>query len=394
MNPLIRLLQQPERVVIGIMSGTSLDGIDVALTRLTGSGLDFRVELMAFHSEAYAPALREALLRNATIATSNVRDLSQLNVRLAHAYAGAARALLADAGYPLGDVDAVGCHGQTVFHVPEPADCAGMPTASTLQIGDPSTLATLLGVPVVGQFRQADMALGGQGAPLVPYFDYVFLRDAHETRGLLNLGGIANLTVIPAAASIDAVTAFDTGPANMVIDALARRLYDQPYDKGGQIAARGTVRQPLLKTLLNDPYYALSPPKSTGREKYTPAYVDALLEEAAAMPPEDVLATATAFTAETIARAYTDFFAEHTPIARLIAAGGGIHNATLMRMLAERLAPIPVYTLRDFGLDPDAKEAVCFAVLAHETLNGVGSNVPSATGARRPAVLGVLAMPS
>ncbi|MEM1096414.1 MAG: anhydro-N-acetylmuramic acid kinase [Bacteroidota bacterium] len=394
MSALIRLLQKPARVVVGIMSGTSLDGVDVALTRLSGSGSAIAVELLAFHSEAYTPELREALLRNAAAHTSNVRDLSQLNIRLAHTYAGAVRTMLADTEYSLDHVDAVGCHGQTVFHVPQPTACAGLNVTSTLQIGDPSTLATLLGVPVVGQFRQADMALGGQGAPLVPYFDYVFLRAAQETRGLLNLGGIANLSVIPAGASLNAVSAFDTGPANMVIDALAQRLYNQPRDEGGHIAAQGTVHQPLLDALFDDPYYALPPPKSTGREKYTVAYVDALLEQAAGLPPEDVLATATAFTAETIARAYTDFYAPQTPLDRLIVAGGGVHNATLMRMLAERFAPVPVQTLRDLGLNPDAKEAVCFAVLAHETLNGAPSSVPSATGARRPAILGVLALPS
>ncbi|GAB5519038.1 MAG: anhydro-N-acetylmuramic acid kinase [Rhodothermales bacterium] len=394
MNGLIDLLKKPTRVIIGVMSGTSLDGVDVALTRVSGSGATVDIDLLAFHSEAYPSDLRSLLLQNAAVETSNVRDLSQLNIRLAHTYAAAVHSLLAEADCPLEEVDAIGCHGQTVFHVPDATTCAGIDVTSTLQIGDPSTLANLLGVPVVGQFRQADMALGGQGAPLVPYFDYVFLRDAHETRGLLNLGGIANLTIIPAGAGLNEVAAFDTGPANMVMDALAQRLYGQPRDEGGRIAAQGTVHQPLLDVLLADPYYALPPPKSTGREKYTEGFIDELLHRAVVLTPPDILATATALTAETIARAYTEFFAETTPLDRLVAAGGGVHNATLMRMLAERFAPIPVQTLHDLGLDPDAKEAICFAVLAHETLNGAPSNVPSATGATRTAVLGVIALPS
>src|SRR5690606_34129353 len=200
-------------------------------------------------------------------ASSSVSALSQLNVRLAHAFAAAIRTALDAAGLPLDALDLIGSHGQTVHHLPVPAHCAGQPVTSTLQIGDPSVLANLLGVPVVGDFRVADMALGGQGAPLVPYFDYVYFADAEETRGLLNLGGIANLTVLPAGGDADAIYAFDTGPANMVIDTLARRLLDAPFDRDGATAAQGTAHSALLALLLADAYLAQPPPKSTGRER-------------------------------------------------------------------------------------------------------------------------------
>ncbi len=229
---------QETRLVAGLMSGTSLDGIDAVVARLTGSGRTLEVEQRAFVSVPYPEALRGLLLRNAAPETSSVYDLSQLNVRLAYAYAEAVRQALAEAGLPPGALDLVGSHGQTMHHIPTPTDCAGYPTTSTLQLGDPSVLANLLGVPVVGDFRVADMALGGQGAPLVPYFDYVYFADPDETRGLLNLGGIANLTVLPRNAGPDAVYAFDTGPANMVVDTLTRRFFNQPYDADGARAAR------------------------------------------------------------------------------------------------------------------------------------------------------------
>ena len=221
------------RLVVGIMSGTSLDGIDTALARIEGSGADVDVALLAFRSASYTPALRQLLLENSQPETSSVLAISQLNVRLAHAYADAVHQLLAKTDVSLADVDAIGCHGQTVFHVPDAADCAGMPTRSTLQLGDPSTLANLLDTIVVGDFRMADMAAGGQGAPLVPYFDYVYFTHPSERRVLVNIGGIGNLSVLPPGNATGSVLAFDTGPGNMVIDAIVQHYWDKPYDEGG-----------------------------------------------------------------------------------------------------------------------------------------------------------------
>ena len=373
------------RIVAGVLSGTSLDGVDAAVVRLGGSGTDLSVETLGFVSHAYDDALRAELAACVEIGTSDVRMVSQLHARLGHVFAEAVERAVADAGPEAGPLDLVGSHGQTVQHVPHARACAGVPTRSTLQIGDPAVLATRLGVPVVADFRAGDLALGGQGAPLAPYLDRTLFAHAAETRVLLNLGGIANLTVLaPGAAPV----AWDTGPANMVIDALVRRLTGQGYDRDGEIAARGTPDADLLADLLRDPYYAAPPPKSTGREDYGSAFAERMLEAGLSTP--DVVATATALTAQTVARAVR----EHASgAARLIVSGGGVHNPALLGMLADALGPLPVETTAPHGLDPDAKEAVLFAVLAHEWANGVRTGLPSVTGARAAAMQGSLTLP-
>lgn len=393
MHPLKRLWEADARLVVGLMSGTSLDGIDAVVARLSGSGRALQVEQKAFASVPYPDDLRALLLANSAPETSSVFDLSQLNVRLAHAYADAVRRAVAAAGLRLADLDLIGSHGQTVHHIPTPTACAGQPITSTLQIGDPSVLANLLGVPVVGDFRVADMALGGQGAPLVPYFDYVYFADESETRGLLNLGGIANLSVLPAGGGAEDVTAFDTGPANMVIDALARHFFDQPYDSSGALAAQGSISNTLLAQLLADPYFEQQPPKSTGRERYGASFVEKLLAQAVDLSPHDLLATATMLTAASVYQSYARFFRDHQPLDVLIVSGGGRHNDFLLQKLADSFAPIPVRTVDDYGLEADAKEALCFAVLAHEALNGVATNLPSVTGAARATLLGKICVP-
>lgn len=378
------------------MSGTSLDGVDAALAKLDGSGPEMQIELLDFVTQQYPNALKTLLLKNSQPATSSVLEISQLNVRLSHLYADLVRQLLNQANFALQNLDAVGCHGQTIYHVPDAEDCAGMLTRSTLQIGDPSTLAQLLQTTVVGDFRLADMAYGGQGAPLVPYFDYVYFTHPTESRSLLNIGGIGNLSVLPAGAQSNQVRAFDTGPGNMLSDAVVKHYFDQPFDEGGQIALRGTPHQGLLVRLLDDAYYQRKPPKSTGREFYNQQFVDKLIlhsEEEGIERPEDVVATVAQFTVETIAQAFEDFIAPEVNVQQIIASGGGVHNQFIMNGLKERLAPVKLNSMDDFGLNPDAKEALCFAVLAHETLNLVASNVPSATGASQPAVLGKVCIP-
>ena len=385
------------RLVAGLMSGTSLDGVDAVLARVGGTGRRLSVTSHGFVHQPYPAALRTLIAAQSTLERSSVAALSQLNVRLAHVYAAAVRALMDTAGQPVDALDLIGLHGQTVYHHPTPADCAGQAVASTLQLGDPSTLATLLQVPVVGHFRQADMALGGQGAPLVPYVDWALCTSADEPRGLLNLGGIANLTVLPAGAALRDVQAFDTGPGNMVIDGLAERLLGQPFDAGGTTAASGTIANGLLADLLNTPFFAQPPPRSTGREAFGAAFLDDVLQQATAAgvtAPADLLATGTALTAASVYQAYVRFVRPTQPIATLWVSGGGVHNAFLLQKLADAFAPVPVRSVAVLGIDPDAKEALAFAVLAHETANGVPTNVPSATGAAGRAVLGALWRPT
>jgi anhydro-N-acetylmuramic acid kinase len=395
MDALLDLHRQSPRTVVGLMSGTSLDGVDAALVELEGSGPDLTMEPEAFVHVPYPGALRNLIRQSTDPDSSSVQVLTRLDARLAETYAEAVDRVLAEANTDRNALDLVGSHGQTVCHLPEPADCAGARVRATLQLGNPSTLATRLNVPVVGDFRPADMALGGQGAPLVPYFDYVTFTDADEHRGLLNLGGIANLTVLPAGGTPDEVRAFDTGPANMVIDALADRLFDAPMDRDGQHAAAGTPDHDLLADLLEGPFFRREPPKSTGRDDFGADYVDRLLNasQSRGLSSEDTMATATLLTAASVYQAYAQYVRPDQSIDVLIASGGGVHNDTLLRMLRDAFAPISVRIASEYGVDGDAKEALCFAVLAHETVNGVPTNLPSVTGASARTILGSISVP-
>ena len=392
------LFEKRSRLVAGLMSGTSLDGVDAALVRIEGSGPGLHLEPLGFTTVPYPDDLRDLILANSTPESSSVLDISQLGVRIAREYERAVRRVAEQAGQPVSAIDLVGAHGQTIHHVPEPVPCAGEPVASTLQVGDPSALATMLRIPVVGGFRAADVALGGQGAPLVPYFDYVCFRDERETRGLLNIGGIANITIIPRGATRDDVFAFDTGPGNMVLDTLAHLLFAEPYDAGGRRAAQGRFDQAVMASLLEDDYFMRPPPRSTGREYFGVAYAERLVtrcREAMRNPTgEDVLATGTMLTVLSIYQAYARFVRERHPLDVLIASGGGVRNECLMRRLKSTFAPIRVCSVAHYGIDPDAKEALCFAVLAHEAVDGVPTGLPSVTGASRAAILGGIHVPT
>jgi anhydro-N-acetylmuramic acid kinase len=346
------------------MSGTSLDGIDVAIVEVAGR----RIRTAGFQTTPYAAAVRSAILAVSDAATQTA-DLSRLNFQLGELYA---RAVLR-AVWRFGAVELIGCHGQTVYH---------QGGAHSLQIGEAAVVAERTGVPVVSNFRARDIAAGGQGAPLVPFVDYLLFRHRTRTRIALNIGGIANITVIPAGAPADRVVAFDTGPGNMAIDALAREM-GKPYDRGGKLAAAGRVSRALLDELLADPYYRREPPKSAGREQYGAAFVARLKRPGLAI--RDRIATATVLTAATIAMAVGPWATHATD---LIVSGGGVHNPQIMAHLAGFLPDVAISTSTDHGIDADAKEAVAFAVLAHETWRRRPANLPSATGARRAVVLG------
>ena len=385
---LARLLRPGPRLVAGLMSGTSLDGVDAAVVRLDGTGTGVQIETLGFVSRPYDTELRAALAACAEVTTSNVRLVSQLHARLGDVFAEVAEAALAEAGLTADALDLVGSHGQTVQHVPEAEEVAGVAVRSTLQIGCPAVLATRLGTPVIADFRAGDVALGGQGAPLAPTLDGALFAHPDEARVLLNLGGIANLTVLPPGGPPR--SAFDTGPANMVLDALALRLTGTPYDADGALAAQGTPDDALVADVLAAPFFAAAPPKSTGREDFGLPFVDWLVGRGPSAPA-DLMATATAVTARSVAEA-VHRFVDPLPT-RVIASGGGVHNPTLMRMLADALGPVPLETTAAYGLDPDAKEAVLFALLAHEWANGVRTGLPAVTGASRPAFQGSLTLP-
>ena len=384
-HPFLSLWAKPARLVVGLMSGTSADGIDAVLTRITGSGLSTKAEQLGFYFQPFDAATRRAILDICGGESGGTREVCLLGTHLGKLYAKAVRELLRQTGVE--KVDLIGNHGQTVYHIPEETPYLGTSHRGTLQIGDPSYLAEEFGCPVVSDFRIRDMAAGGLGAPLVPYTEFLLYRSETEDVALQNIGGIGNITLLPAGCALEDVTAFDTGPGNMVMDALVGLLTGgrQTYDDGGRLAASGKVIPPLLAWMLEDPYLAKEPPKTTGREYYGAEYVEKLLAFGD-YPLVDILATATAFTAHSIALSLRRF-APRLP-ARLVVGGGGSRNPTLLAFLQEALPETKVQIQEDLGLDSDAKEAVAFAILANEALFGICNNAPSATGAKHGVVMG------
>lgn len=385
-------------LALGLMSGTSADGIDAALVRISGlsprggAPPNLVSKLLGHATHAYPAALRAEILRIAEGASVPAAHISQLNVRLGVLFAEAALAACKKFRISPRSVSLIGSHGQTIFHQGTPVPFFGQPTASTLQIGDPSTIANLTGITTIGDFRLADMALGGQGAPLVPYVDYLLYRHATLGRGSLNLGGIGNITVLPAACKPSQVLAFDTGPGNMLTDALVQHFTHGRlrYDKDARLATQGRAIPALLNELMRDPYLKLHPPKSTGREYYGRDYVKRVLAlgRRYRAKPNDLIRAATIFTALSVADALHRFVLPKNKISQLIVSGGGAHNPLLFAQLAALLPGVQVAPSSQFGVPEDAKEAYAFALLAYETFHRRPSNLPSATGARGPAILG------
>lgn len=374
-------------LIIGLMSGTSLDGIDACLVDVCGVGDRLTHRQRHFLTVPLAAELRERLLAQLDPATSRVDGLAALHVELGEAFAAAALACCEAAGVPIEEVDAIGSHGQTIWHAP-----AGRFPA-TLQLGEPAVIAVRTGVTTVADFRPADVAAGGQGAPLVPYVDHVLFGRLGYPVALQNLGGIGNVTYLPGDGDPDGLLAFDTGPGNMVIDAFAHRLSEGRcrFDEDGLMAAAGTVHEGLLKRLMaSDPYLALEPPKSTGREAYGAARVAQIAAEAGTLGVEgpDLMATVTAWTAACVADQYRRFLPAGRFPREMLVSGGGASNPVLMRELAARLPELAILPLSARGVDPDAKEALAFAILAHQALKGQPNVLPRSTGSRQPLVLG------
>ena len=391
--------QKSSRLVLGLMSGTSVDGIDVALVRIAPSITNnaAHAHLENFATIPFPAAVRAEVLRVAEGTRVTTADISQLNFRLGRLFAEATLRACRKFRVPLRRICLIGSHGQTVFHQGRPSRFLGENIASTLQIGEPAVIAAVTGITTVGDFRPADMAVGGQGAPLVPFGDYLLYRDARHGRAVLNIGGIANVTIIPKAAPLRAVLAFDTGPGNMVVDALVRHFTRgrRGYDADARMASQGHLLPALLDTLFGERYFRQPPPKSAGREQYGRAYVEKLLAwgRRHRARPEDLVRTATVFTALSISAALHRWVLPRTPIAQLIVSGGGARNPLILAQLSATLGGVEVITTESLGLPGDAKEAFIFAVLADETLRGRPANLPNATGASRPAILGKICYP-
>lgn len=351
--------------VAGLISGTSVDGIDVAIVDVD----DSRIDLIAHGTIPYPPGLRTVVL-SVSNRVCHTADIARLNFLIGELFAEAVEKVCAESNLPLASIELVGSHGQTIFHEGDPIQYGGRQIASTLQIGEPAVIAEKLRKPVIADFRVADVAAGGKGAPLVPFFDYRVFRHAERHRVALNIGGISNITVIPAGCSPTGVIAFDTGPGNMVMDALC-----PPFDEDGRKARAGAINVALVEELLRDPYYHRAPPKTAGREQYGPEFI--------ARTGID-LTTAVELTARTIAKAIADY----PQIQEVIVSGGGSHNSYLLERLQSHLGPARLLKASELGVNVDAKEAMLFALLAYENWSGRPAGMPSVTGARHAALLG------
>ena len=448
------LLKKDKKYVIGLMSGTSVDGIDVAVVEITGHGLETAVNLIAFETFPFPPDVPQRILALCQPDTSRVDDICEMNFYIGYLFAEAVKYTLEKNGIPTNNIDLIGSHGQTIHHLPifnyslrrnderldfnvrrsnppapmlqaavlgepkpivlnvmedgwteetvksetspnEPQGKIKIP--STLQIGEPAVIAHETGIPTIADFRVADMAAGGQGAPLVSYPDYLLFHNNVKTVGLLNIGGIANLTVLPANGSFDSVIAADTGPGNMCIDAVVSEITDgnERYDKAGQRALRGTSHQPLIDEWLKHPFLQLTPPKTTGREMFGHTFAMECLAACRqhSLSDNDVIATLTELTIQTVALYVSQFVSEQNPIDILYVSGGGVHNRTIMQRLSEVLANTTVEPADNSGISADAKEAIAFAILANESLHGQAGNLPSATGASVRKILGKFVCP-
>jgi anhydro-N-acetylmuramic acid kinase len=392
MTTFSHLISKKKRLVVGLMSGTSVDCIDAALLSITGSGTSTKFKQLAFVSHPYPKGFREYVLKNSLPGTGSVDTISTLNILIAQFFVDAVKAVAHKARIPLTKIDVIGSHGQTVHHLPTAQRLFGKSVRSTLQIGDPSTIAKLTGIVTVGDFRTGDMALGGQGAPLVPYFDFLAFRSAKKSRALLNIGGIANITLLRKNCLVRDVLAFDTGPGNMIIDALIKKLYRKEFDENGAVASTGRILTDVIRFMLAHPYLKQAPPKSTGREMFGKMFVDEILRRTHGARKQDIIATITEFTPLTIYQQYTQFLRRRCRLNELIVSGGGAHNGYIMDALRRYFAPAQIMTSDELGISSDSKEAVCFAILANETISGNPSNVPGVTGASTPAILGKICL--
>ncbi len=372
------------------MSGTSADGVDAALVEIRGDGLATQVELLAFQALPYEENVRSRIFNLFQPETSGVDEICQMNFLIGEIFADAAHSVVRHAALNIDEIDLIGTHGQTVYHLPPDKNAAYVP--STLQLGEPAVIAHRTGVPTVADFRVADLAAGGQGAPLVPYVDFLLFRRSDKTIALQNIGGISNVTLIPAGARSAEVLASDTGPGNMIIDAVMEITTDgkEKYDRGGQHAAGGEPCEELVAEWLDHPFIRAAPPKTTGREVFGVEFARRAIEASRKrkLSSTDTVATVTEFTARTIFDYYNRFLTPHHPVDEIAVSGGGVHNATLIQRLNTLFHPIDVKSVDAYGFSSDAKEAIAFAVLANEAVHGNFGNLPRVTGASQPKILG------
>lgn len=377
-------------LAVGLMSGTSLDGLDVVLCDIENFGIDTQIKELAFKTFSYPARLRETVQQIAENQAVGIAQICSVNFELGQWFSDSVRELCSDYGIDSRDLGFIASHGQTVYHIPK---AQGELVASTLQLGESAVIAYDCQCPVVSNFRTMDMAAGGEGAPLVPFSEFILYRSTTDTVALQNIGGIGNVTIIPANAQLKDVFAFDTGPGNMMINDAMEILYQKTFDESGEVAATGQVIAELKEELMKHPYLAIQPPKSTGREEFGADYTQKLIDTYDQHPSQDLIATFTWFAAYSMAFSYRQYVMPSHNLTEVILAGGGVHNLSLIKHLKDLMPEVSVVTQEEKGFSSDSKEAVAFVILGNETLNHQPSNVPSATGAKEAVVLGNIVFP-
>jgi anhydro-N-acetylmuramic acid kinase len=393
LKQLSKIAERSTHKVIGLISGTSADGVDAALCEISGEGRgNVKIKLIEKHTEPYPDFIRERVLSASDPKGGRTGELCELNFLLGEVFAASANQLIQSANIPAAEIDLIGSHGQTIQHIPPRTEGTEYQLGSTLQLGEAAVIAERTGISVISNFRARDMAAGGQGAPLVPYVDYLMFANDQSSRVALNIGGISNLTFLPAGGKIEQTLAFDTGPGNMIVDAMVQYMTqgNESFDRDGDIAASGKIHQALLNEMKKHAYLQRPPPKSTGREEFGFEYALKMYEYGHKMSvmPRDIIATATAFTTLTIAEGLKSFVLNKHKIDELIVSGGGALNPVIMEALARELPGIKIENSDQYGMPLKAKESIAFAILARESALGRTANIPTATGAQGPRVLG------
>jgi len=388
---ILEALSSKENIIAaGLMSGTSVDGIDAALIKIKAEEEDFSIKLIDFLTYPYPPALKMQINLLIESRISELKNIAYLNFKVGEIFADALIELSKKADIPLKEIDFIGSHGQTIWHSPPEKGRHG----STLQIGDGDVIKEKTGIITVSDFRISDMAVGGEGAPFVPFVDFLLFKDLNESRGLLNIGGISNITALPKQAAIDDVIAFDCGPGNTLIDIATQLLFNKEYDENGLLASEGTVHETLLDEMMSHPFIRKEPPKSTGRETFDIDYCRKIIQKGKQLnlSGHDIIATISEFTVKSIYSNYINFISPRTTLDRIIISGGGVFNAFILNSLKNHFKDIVVESSEKYLIPPEAKEAVAFAVLAHQTLSGKPANLPSVTGAAKKVVCGKISI--
>ena len=389
MNSFLKLLNKSERVIIGTLSGTSMDGVDVVLTKISGNNVKTDIQVIDFYTNSYPDLLKDLIIKSSVISSGNVETICKLNFYLGHFFAESINKFIKIKNLTPENIDLIGSHGQTIYHLPQESEILNIKSKSTLQLGEPSVIANLTGITTIADFRVADVAVGGDGAPLIPFLDYIIFHNPENNRILLNIGGIANLTYINKYTGQENVIAFDCGPGNVLIDSISRRLYGKEYDENGNIANSGSVDKSLFDFIIQkDDFIKIKPPKSTGKEYYNDEFISDILNYSKKIPSENILRTVTEYTAYTVKLSVDNFVNPDDAISEIIISGGGAYNECLMNCLSDYFSGAKVGKLNYKGITPENKEAVLFAVLANEAIQMQSANLKSVTNAKKNVILG------